>query len=271
MKCRILLAHDLEIVRIGIRSLLSTNSDLVICGEAGDGVETLSKVHLLDPDIVIVHYGLSRANGYVVSTRIQRCHAGTRVLVLGATETESVVRALLRAGVRGIIPDEDPGVNLLNAVEALRHDRTYFSNTVSNILIQDYLYPHRSFDFETDAAAILSIREYEVLHLLAEGRSTKEVATDLGISVKTAETHRSTVMRKLGLHNVVQLTLYAVSRAVLTVPMLRTTAPVSTDFVLPLQTEDHTPIQSGSDTPSDLLMFRPDSDLAIAHHAAAAR
>jgi DNA-binding NarL/FixJ family response regulator len=268
MKCRVLLAHHHEIVRIGIRSLLSTNSDFVICGEAGDGVETISKVEELNPDIVVMHYGMPKANAYIISCRIQRSRASKKVLVLGAAETEPVVRALLRAGVRGLVPDSDPGINIVNAVDALSRDRTYFSSAVSNILIQDYLDPRGSTRSEMDVAVLLSIREYEVLQLLAEGRSTKELADDLGISVKTAETHRSTVMRKLGLHNIVQLTLYAVSRSVVTVPMLQSMAPTTADFTLPLDTTVHADIHTPDAT--SVLMFRSEAHVAIAHHAVAA-
>lgn len=220
MKCRILLAHDQEIVRLGIRETLRPHADLIVCGEAADGWETIHKADQLRPDIIMVRFGIPKANGLIISYRIHRWHPEQKVLILGLIESKSLIEGLLRAGVRGFISDDDSGADLLNAVEALRCNHTYLDRFVSDILIQDHFQSSWPSCLEPGSDS-LSHREHEVLQLLVEGRTTKEVATTLGISVLTAGTHRNTIMRKLGLHNIAQLTLYAVSRNIISVPVLQ--------------------------------------------------
>jgi DNA-binding NarL/FixJ family response regulator len=218
--CRILLAHDLEIVRLGIRELLRPFSDLIVCGEAADGWEAIQKSDQLKPDVVMVRLSIPRANGLIVSCRIRRCHPEQKVLILGMIESKPIARDLLRAGVRGFISDNDSGAEIVSAVEAVRCSHTYFDRAISDILIEDYLHPSWPRGVEVDNN-LLSHREHEVLQLLAEGRTTKEVATTLGIGVLTAGTHRNTIMRKLRLHNVAQLVRYAVSQNIIGVPVLQ--------------------------------------------------
>jgi DNA-binding NarL/FixJ family response regulator len=218
--CRILLAHDLEIVRLGIRELLRPFSDLIVCGEAADGWEAIQKSDQLKPDVVMVRLSIPKANGLIVSCRIRRYHPEQKVLILGMIESKPIARDLLRAGVRGFISDNDRGAEIVSAVEAVRCSRTYFDRAISDILIEDYLHPNWPGGVEVDNN-LLSHREHEVLQLLAEGRTTKEVATALGISTMTAGTHRNTIMRKLRLHNVAQLVRYAVSQNIIGVPILQ--------------------------------------------------
>lgn len=220
MNCRILLAHDLEIVRLGVRELLRPLSDLVVCGEAVDGWEAIRKADQLKPDIVMVRLSIPGANGVIVSYRIRRYHPEQKMLILGAIKSKAVIRKLLRAGVRGFISDSDSGADIVSTVEAVRSNHTYFDRAVSDILIEDYLHPRWCSGLEADNG-LVSHRELEVLQLLAEGRTTKEVATTLGISIATAGTHRNTIMRKLRLHNVAQLVRYAVSQNIIGVPILK--------------------------------------------------
>lgn len=220
MKCRILLAHDQEIVRLGIRETLRPHGDLIVCGEAVDGWEAIQKSDQLRPDIVMVKFGIPRANGLIVSYRIQRYQPEQKVLILGVIESHSVIRDLLRAGVRGFISDDDCGADLVSAVEALRCGHACFRRFVTELLLQDNLHASWSFGAEPGSDSI-SQREHEVLQLLAEGGTTKEVATTLGISVKTAETHRAKIMRKLRLHNIAQLVRYAISQNIISVPILK--------------------------------------------------
>jgi len=220
MNCRILLAHDLEIVRLGVRELLRPFSELIVCGEAVDGWEAIQKSDQLKPDIVMVRLSIPRANGLIVSYRIRRRHPQQQVLILGVIESKPVIRDLLRAGVRGFISDSDSGADLVSAVEALRCNHTYFDRSVSDVLIQDYSHASWSSGLEADNN-FLSHREHEVLQLLAEGRTTKEVAATLSISVLTAGTHRNAIMRKLRLHNIAQLVRYAISQNIIGVPIFQ--------------------------------------------------
>jgi DNA-binding NarL/FixJ family response regulator len=220
MNCRILLAHDFDVVRLGIRELLRPFSDLIVCGEAVDGWEAIRKADQVKPDIVMVRLSIPGANGLIVSYRIRRYHPEQKVLILGMIESKSIIRELLRSGVRGFISDSDSGADLVSAVAALRSNHTYFDRYVSELLIQDYSHPPCSPGLELGRDS-LSHREQEVLQLLAEGRTSKEVASSLGISVLTAGTHRNAIMRKLGLHNVAQLVRYAVSQNIISVPILK--------------------------------------------------
>jgi DNA-binding NarL/FixJ family response regulator len=218
MACRILLAHNHEVVRIGIRALLGVLKDVTVCGEAADGLEAIERAHQLRPDIVIADLGMPRANGIIVSRRILQSCPSQKLLILGLVESKMVVRELLEAGVCGLISKTDPAMAVVNAVQALRRNRTYFTRFVDALMLEGYLCPGRP-SGPRPSSGSLSLRQQEVLQLLAEGQATKEVATTLGISTKTAETHRNTLMRKLRLHNSAQLTLYAVSHYILDVPI----------------------------------------------------
>src|SRR5215471_8126555 len=208
MTCRILLAHHHEVVRIGIRSLLRTLKDGAVCGEAADGLEANERAHQLRPDIVIADLGTPRANGVIVSRRILQSRPSQKMLIIGLVESKTVVRELLEAGVRGLISKADSAVAVINAVQALRRNGTYFTRFVDALMLEEFLSPGLSAERRLRGDS-LSLRQLEVLQLLAEGQATKEVATTLRISIKTAETHRNTLMRKLQLHNSAQLTLYA--------------------------------------------------------------
>jgi DNA-binding NarL/FixJ family response regulator len=136
-----------------------------------------------------------------------------RILILTVHDSEQVVREVLAAGARGFLLKSDAGRDLLVAVEALQHQRTYFTPKVAQMMLDGYLRPHE----ETNASAqcVLTPREREVIQLVAEGKTTKEVATALCLSVKTAETHRTNLMRKLNLHSVADITLYAVRNGII--------------------------------------------------------
>ena len=216
MACRILLAHSHEIVRIGLRVILEANSRVSICGEAVDGLDAIRQAHQLRPDIVIADYNIPKANGFIVSRRILRRRAGQKLLIIDVVESATVVRRLIRAGVRAIVSMSDPASAFENAIDALQRNRPYFPRFVERLLLEQYLSPEKGAGLEV-CDECLSLRQQEVVQLLAEGRSTKEVAAVLGLSTKTAETHRSAILRKLQLHNIAQLTRYAVSQHIVTV------------------------------------------------------
>jgi DNA-binding NarL/FixJ family response regulator len=207
---RIFIADDHEVVRKGLCALLQAETGWEICGEASDGREAMEKVRELKPDVIILDIGMPSLNGLEATRQIMRDDPQAKVLVLTLHDSDQVVRDVLNAGARGFLLKSDAARDLVVAVEALRRDKTYFTSKVAAMVLEGFL------KGGTPAAAVslgrdrLTPREREVVQLLAEGKSTKEVAVALGLSVKTAETHRSNIMRKLQLHSVSDLVLYAV-------------------------------------------------------------
>lgn len=211
MPFRIFVADDHEVVRRGLCALLQAQPDWEICGEAADGREALEKAQKLKPDVVILDIGMPSLNGLEATRQILKLNPQTRILILTLHDSDQVVREVLNAGARGFLLKSDAARDLVAAVEALRRDKTYFTSKVAAMVLEGFL-KQGSPAAVTAAPARgrLTPREREIVQLLAEGKSTKEVAVALGLSVKTAETHRSNIMRKLELHSVSDLVLYAV-------------------------------------------------------------
>lgn len=212
MAFRILVADDHEVVRRGLCALLQGQPDWEVCGEAGDGREALEKTQKLKPDVVILDIGMPSLNGLEATRQILKTMPHTKVLILTLHDSDQVVREVLNAGARGFLLKSDAARDLVAAVEALRRDKTYFTSKVAAMVLEGFL--KQGTPGAQPAASQtrnrLTPREREIVQLLAEGKSTKEVAVALGLSVKTAETHRSNIMRKLELHSVSDLVLYAV-------------------------------------------------------------
>ena len=206
---RILVADDHEVVRHGVRSLLEGRTGWEVCAEAADGREAVDKAIHLKADVVILDIGMPNLNGLEATRQILRSLPQARVLILTMHESEQVVREVLEAGARGFLLKSDAGRDLVAAVEALQRHKTFFTSKVAEMVLESFLKnkPRPADEAERE---ILTPREREIVQLLAEGKSTKEVAVALGLSVKTAETHRSNIMRKLGLHSISELVLYAV-------------------------------------------------------------
>ncbi len=207
---RIFIADDHEVVRKGLASLLHAQPDWQVCGEAGDGREAVDKVQQLKPDVVILDIGMPGLNGLEATRQILKLNPQARVLILTLHDSDQVVREVLNAGARGFLLKSDAARDLVAAVEALRRDKTYFTSKVATMVLEGYLKGGTPGSVPTVGRNRLTPREREIVQLLAEGKSTKEVAVALGLSVKTAETHRSNIMRKLQLHSVSDLVLYAV-------------------------------------------------------------
>jgi DNA-binding NarL/FixJ family response regulator len=207
---RILVADDHEVVRKGLVSLLQAQPEWQVCGEAGDGREAVEKALQLKPDVVILDIGMPSLNGLEATRQILKANPQARVLILTLHDSDQVVREVLNAGARGFLLKSDAARDLVAAVEALRHDKTYFTSKVAAMVLEGYLKGGTPGAAVTPGRNRLTPREREIVQLLAEGKSTKEVAVALGLSVKTAETHRSNIMRKLQLHSVSDLVLYAV-------------------------------------------------------------
>ena len=208
---RILVADDHEVVRHGVRSLLEAHPGWEVIAEASDGRDAVEKASQMHPDVVILDIGMPNLNGLEATRQILRGHPGARVLILTMHESEQVVREVLEAGARGFLLKSDAGRDLVAAVEALQRNKTFFTSKVAEMVLETFLKSKPRSPEETfSTREILTPREREIVQLLAEGKSTKEVAVALNLSVKTAETHRSNIMRKLNLHSISELVLYAV-------------------------------------------------------------
>jgi DNA-binding NarL/FixJ family response regulator len=208
MAFRILVADDHEVVRRGLCALLQSQSEWEVCGESGDGRDAVDKATKLKPDVVILDIGMPSLNGLEATRQILKINPQIKVLILTLHDSDQVVREVLNAGARGFLLKSDAARDLVAAVEALRRDKTYFTSKVASMVLEGYLKNGvGGAASPTPTRSRLTPREREIVQLLAEGKSTKEVAVVLGLSVKTAETHRSNIME---LHSVSDLVLYAV-------------------------------------------------------------
>lgn len=215
MKIRILLADDHAILRRGLRALLERESDLEVVGEAADGRETVKMAEELSPDVVVLDVTMPNLNGIEAARQICGQGRGTAVLVLSMHSDEGYVLRALRAGARGYLLKEAVESELILGIRAVASGKAYFSPEVSKLLVEDYVQGLNKRGLE-DRFELLTTREREVLQLLAEGKSAKDIARVLELSVYTVETHKSNLMQKLGLHSMAELILYAVRRGIIT-------------------------------------------------------
>jgi DNA-binding NarL/FixJ family response regulator len=207
---RILVADDHEVVRRGLKTLLSSKPDWVICAEAANGREAVALAGQHHPDIVIMDIAMPGLNGLEATRQIRKILPGTEVLVLSFHYSDQLVREVVDAGAHAYVLKSDAGRDFLNAVEALAQRRSFFTSGAAQLLLDGFCNPASTSPQSALMRTTLSAREREIVQLLAEGETSKEVAVTLGISVKTAETHRSNIMRKLEVHSVSDLVRYAV-------------------------------------------------------------
>jgi DNA-binding NarL/FixJ family response regulator len=207
---RILLADDHEVVRRGLISLLSTRPDWQVCGEARNGREAVALAVKLKPNLAILDLSMPDLNGLEATRQIRKEVPETEILVFSMYENERFVRDLLAAGARGYVLKSDVSSQLLNAVDAVSRHKPFFTSEVAERVLEGFLRLGELSAENGSAAGILTPREREIVQLLAEARSNKEVAAALGISVKTVETHRASIMRKLGITSIVDLVHYAI-------------------------------------------------------------
>ncbi|MGB8169632.1 MAG: response regulator transcription factor [Chthoniobacteraceae bacterium] len=207
-KTRILIADDHEIVRRGLRPLIESEWGWEICGEAKDGREAIALAGELKPDIVVLDVGMPEMGGVEVTREIKRLLPETGVLAFTGTESETLVHQLFAAGVRGCVLKSEAADHLIPAIKSLCNQQPYLASRISRVVFESYLkggpLPEHA------APGGLTPRERETVQFLANGKSNKEVAAALGISVKTVETHRATIMRKLGFTAFSELVRYAV-------------------------------------------------------------
>jgi DNA-binding NarL/FixJ family response regulator len=210
---RVLLADDHGIVRRGLRSLLEEAGHEVVA-EAADGLEAVRLIEEAHPDLLIVDIGMPRLSGIDVTARAQKAARPPSVIILSMHADESYVIRALAAGARAYLLKDATDEDLLPAVRAVSAGRPFFSPTVTAVLIEDYVRTLQKRG-SSDSYELLTDREKEILHLLAEGRSNKEVAALLNLGVSTVETHRGNFMQKLNLHNTAEIVLYAVRKGLI--------------------------------------------------------
>jgi DNA-binding NarL/FixJ family response regulator len=210
---RIVLADDHTVLRAGLKSILERHREFQVVGEAGDGRELLRRVDELKPDVVVTDIGMQQLNGTEATQQIVSKYPGIRVLILSMHADESYVLRALKAGARGYLVKESAEADLVNAIRAVHSGKAFFSPSVSALLVEDYVRQMRDKNIE-DSYELLSPREKEVLQLVAEGNSSKDIANLLNLSLYTVETHRGNILQKLNLHSVPELILYAVRKGI---------------------------------------------------------
>jgi len=217
MKVRILIADDHEVVRRGLSTLLQSHEGWEVCGEATDGRAAVEKARELKPDVVIVDIGMPGLNGLAATRQLVQQDPHCKVIVLTITDSDQVIRESLDAGARGFVLKSDAARDLVTAVEALQRNPMFFTPRVNDMVLAGFLDRGNGVRNSPPRLPQLTPREREVIQLLAEGKSSKEVASVLNLSTKTAETHRSNIMRKLGFHSIRDLVVYAVKNNIIQV------------------------------------------------------
>ena len=212
MPLRILVADDHHVVRAGLRTLLETEKGWEVCAEATNGREALEKAKELKPDVAVLDISMPLLNGVEATRQIRKLSPQTEVLILTMHDSESLIQEVLEAGARGYILKDDADRSLIAAVKSLQQHKPYLSSRVSDVFAKSLLSPGD--DSPTDRRR-LTPREREILQLLAEGKSNKEIGNILSISVKTAETHRANIMLKLDFHSITELVRYAVRNKII--------------------------------------------------------
>lgn len=211
---RILLADDHTIVRDGLRALLEKQPDMTVSGEAADGREAVSIAEQNAPDIVVMDIAMPNMNGIEATRRILATHPSTGIVILSMHQDESYVLRSLKAGARGYLLKDSVRSDVVDAIRSVAQGRSFLTRKVSRLLQEDYIRQMERRGVE-DSYELLTDREREVLQLVAEGRTNKEVAQILNIGLTTVETHRTHILQKLGLHSVPELILYAVRKGII--------------------------------------------------------
>jgi DNA-binding NarL/FixJ family response regulator len=205
---RILVADDQPIFRLGLCSLLGSHESWEVCGEVTDGRDAVEKCRKLKPDLLILDICIPKLNGIEAARQILKHNPQQLILILTSVDSERIVRECLEAGVRGWVFKSDRTDDLITAVEAMRRQKSIFSPRISDLIIEGF--KRHSIGAAGANVPKLSAREREVVQLVTEGKRSKEIAIALNVSVATAETHRTNIFRKLKLHSVAELVMYAV-------------------------------------------------------------
>jgi DNA-binding NarL/FixJ family response regulator len=211
---RVLLADDHKLIRAGLVLVVQQQPDLSVIGEADDGRQAVQLVESLRPDVVVMDIGMPNLNGIEAARQITASRPDTAVVILSMHADEGYVLRALKAGARAYLLKDSATTDLVQAIRAVVEGKSFFSPAVSKVLLQDYMRKLQRSGAE-DSYDLLSPREREVLQLVAEGQSNKEVANLLNLSTYTVETHRAKIMQKLNLKGVPELILYAVRKGII--------------------------------------------------------
>jgi DNA-binding NarL/FixJ family response regulator len=209
---RVLVVDDHEVVRRGLRALLETQRGWEVCGEATNGREAVEKANECRPDVVLLDLCMPELGGLATTRQILKTVPGTEILVLTMHESEQTLQDVLKAGARGCLLKSDAGRDLLAAVQALSQHQPFFSSRVGRMVSEDFKYGSGA--KAVMSPGILTPREREIIQMLAEGKTAKDVALALNIPLKTTETHRTNIMRKLELHSATDLVRYAIRNGI---------------------------------------------------------
>jgi DNA-binding NarL/FixJ family response regulator len=211
---RVLLADDHRLIRTGLRLVITQNPSLTVVGEADDGRQAVAMAAEHKPDVIVMDIGMPNLNGIEAARQISEAHPEIAIVMLSMHSDEGYVLRALNAGARAYLLKDSADADLSRAIEAVTEGKSFFSPAVSKLLLDDYVRKLKRAGVE-DSYDLLSPREREILQLVAEGHSSKEIANALNLSVYTVETHRSNLMQKLNLRGIPELILYAVRKGLI--------------------------------------------------------
>ena len=211
---RIILADDHAVMRRGLRLVLEEQEDFQVVGEARDGREAVALVEALKPDVAVLDITMPNMNGIEAARQISAKQLGVSIVVLSMHSDEGYVLRALKAGARAYLLKDSAESDLMAAIHAVGGGKAFFSPAISKLIVEDYMRQMAEHEVE-DSYELLTAREREILQMLAEGRSNKEVASTLNLSLYTVQTHRSNILDKLNLHGIPELILYAVRKGVI--------------------------------------------------------
>jgi len=213
---RILVADDHELVRQGLRAVVAQQKEWTICAEANNGRDAVALARQHKPHVAVLDISMPELNGLEAARQIRKELPKTEVLILTMHESEQLVKEVLVAGARGYLLKADAARSLISAIDSLAQHKPFFTGKVSSMVLNGFLTPGEASALEREApGSRLTAREREIVQLVAEGKTSKEIATALGVSVKTVEAHRENIMRKLNFHSVSELVRYAVRNRII--------------------------------------------------------
>lgn len=213
-KFKVVIAEDHTILREGLKALLSSDPELVVCGEAENGKDAINMVQRLNPDIILMDLSMPKIHGLEAIREIRKTSPSTKVLVLTVHDNEEYISATLRSGASGYVLKNDSYEELLASIKTVLRGKSYLSPAISQTVIQGYLDGKKGEDIRTGYETLTS-RERETLKLIAEGVRNRDIAEFMGISSKTAEKHRSNLMKKLDLHSISAITAFAAKKGLI--------------------------------------------------------
>jgi DNA-binding NarL/FixJ family response regulator len=214
MLIRVVLADDHSVVRQGLRAWLERSGYIQVVGEAADGREAVAMAEELQPDVVVMDIAMPMLNGIDATAQIMRRNPETKVIILSMHADESYILRALGAGAKGYLLKESTEADVLPAVRSVTDGKPYFTPSIARVLLEDYMRMLKQNELQ-DSYELLTEREREVLQLLAQGKSNKEVAQILDLSPHTIDSHRTNLMQKLNLHNTAEIVLYAVRKGII--------------------------------------------------------